>query len=57
MKSLDERKEEEKPIRTLLPNALHFKRGVRNIRVRDLEVELPVSWPPVGGEDAHGESS
>ncbi|KAI3322294.1 hypothetical protein HD806DRAFT_545422 [Xylariaceae sp. AK1471] len=32
----------EKPIRTLLPNALHFQRGVQNIRVRDLEVEIPL---------------
>jgi hypothetical protein len=44
MKNLDERKENEKPIRTLLPNALHFQRGVQNIRVRDMEVEIPVSW-------------
>jgi hypothetical protein len=43
MKNLDERKAGEKPIRTLLPNALHFQRGVQNIRVRDLEVEIPVS--------------
>ncbi|KAI8717644.1 FAD-binding PCMH-type domain-containing protein [Fusarium sp. LHS14.1] len=42
MKNLDERKEGEKPIRTLLPNALHFQRGVQNIRVRDLEVEIPL---------------
>ncbi|KAM5353643.1 hypothetical protein ACJ41O_000293 [Fusarium nematophilum] len=42
MKNLDERKENEKPIRTLLPNALHFQRGVQNIRVRDIEVEIPL---------------
>ncbi|KAI1288717.1 hypothetical protein F5Y03DRAFT_379446 [Xylaria venustula] len=42
MRYLDERQENEKPIRTLLPNALHFQRGVQNIRVRDLEVELPL---------------
>ncbi|KAI9692203.1 MAG: hypothetical protein M1822_006433 [Bathelium mastoideum] len=42
MKNLDERKETDKPIRTLLPNALHFQRGVQNIRVRDLEVEIPL---------------
>ncbi|ENH68064.1 hypothetical protein FOC1_g10001764 [Fusarium oxysporum f. sp. cubense race 1] len=42
MKNLDERKENEKPIRTLLPNALHFQRGVQNIRVRDMEVEIPL---------------
>ncbi|UPL03342.1 hypothetical protein LCI18_014276 [Fusarium solani-melongenae] len=42
MKNLDERKVGEKPIRTLLPNALHFQRGVQNIRVRDLEVEIPL---------------
>ncbi|KAG8527946.1 uncharacterized protein KY384_006862 [Bacidia gigantensis] len=42
MKNLDERKDSEKPIRALLPDALHFQRGVQNIRVRDLEVELPL---------------
>lgn len=30
--------------KTLLPNALHFRRGVQNMRVRDLEMQLPL--PP-----------
>ncbi|GKU05034.1 unnamed protein product [Fusarium langsethiae] len=42
MKNLDERKGSQEPIRTLLPNALHFQRGVHNIRVRDMEVEIPL---------------
>jgi hypothetical protein len=42
MKNLDVRTDDQEPIRTLLPNALHFQRGVQNIRVRDLEIELPV---------------
>lgn len=43
MKNLPEVAADGKPIRTLIPNALHFQRGVTNIRVRDLEVEFPVS--------------
>ncbi|KAH8669126.1 hypothetical protein BX600DRAFT_461253 [Xylariales sp. PMI_506] len=42
MKNLDERKDDEEPIRTRIPDALHFQRGVQNIRVRDLEVEIPL---------------
>lgn len=57
MKFLDERKEKEKPMRALLPNALHFQRDVQNIRVRDLEAELPASWLPIGGGDVHGGSN
>ncbi|EGX54115.1 hypothetical protein AOL_s00004g148 [Orbilia oligospora ATCC 24927] len=34
--------DKEKPIRTALPNALHFQRGIQNIQVRDLEIELPL---------------
>ena len=30
-------------IKTWLPDALHFQRAIQNIRVRDLEVEIPVS--------------
>ncbi|EEP77575.1 predicted protein [Uncinocarpus reesii 1704] len=29
-------------IETWLPNALHFRRGIQNIRVRDIEVEIPL---------------
>lgn len=43
MKSLDVVDSKRKEIRTLLLNALHFQRGVQNIRVRDMEIELPVS--------------
>lgn len=32
-----------KTITTWLPNALHFRRGIQNTRVRDIEVEIPVS--------------
>ncbi|KAF2495420.1 hypothetical protein BU16DRAFT_510261 [Lophium mytilinum] len=30
--------------KTLLPNALHFRRGVQNMRVRDMEFQIPL--PP-----------
>ncbi|SMR44975.1 unnamed protein product [Zymoseptoria tritici ST99CH_1A5] len=30
--------------KTLLPNGLHFRRGVQNMRVRDLELQIPL--PP-----------
>jgi hypothetical protein len=30
--------------KTLLPNALHFRRGVQNMRVRDMELQIPL--PP-----------
>ena len=30
------------PVKMHLPNALHFQRGIQNLRVRDVEVELPV---------------
>lgn len=42
MKNLDEVKDRDKPIKTFLPDALHFQRGIQNLRVRDIEVELPV---------------
>ncbi|KAL6694429.1 hypothetical protein J3F84DRAFT_400197 [Trichoderma pleuroticola] len=32
----------EKPIETYLPEALHFQRGIQNLRVLDLEVEIPI---------------
>lgn len=35
-------KEGAKPIKTHLINGLHFQRAIQNIRVRDLEVEIPV---------------
>ncbi|KAF2746840.1 hypothetical protein M011DRAFT_67900 [Sporormia fimetaria CBS 119925] len=37
--------EKDKPeYKTLLPDALHFRRGVQNMRVRDLELQIPL--PP-----------
>jgi hypothetical protein len=42
MKNLDDVGEHGKAIKTWLPDALHFQRGVQNIRVRDLEVEFPL---------------
>ncbi|KAF4448372.1 hypothetical protein F53441_8180 [Fusarium austroafricanum] len=42
VKNFDDVKGTNKSIRTLLPNALHFHRGVQNIRVRNLEVEMPL---------------
>ncbi|KAJ8128011.1 hypothetical protein O1611_g5625 [Lasiodiplodia mahajangana] len=47
MMNLDERKENQKPIRALVPDALHFQRGIQNLRVRDLEVAFPVSLLPL----------
>ncbi|KAG5791799.1 hypothetical protein H9Q69_009136 [Fusarium xylarioides] len=40
VKNFDDVNGTNKSIRTLLPNALHFQRGVQNIRVRNLEVEM-----------------
>ncbi|KAF1344959.1 hypothetical protein BDV97DRAFT_407622 [Delphinella strobiligena] len=31
-----------KKIKTALPNALHFRRGIQNMRVRDMEFEIPL---------------
>jgi len=52
MKNLDDIGPDGPKIKTWLPNALHFQRGVQNLRVRDLEVEIPLqpkkpcsSWP------------
>ncbi|KAI1626658.1 hypothetical protein EDD37DRAFT_620248 [Exophiala viscosa] len=40
MKNLDDVGPNGKKIKTWLPDALHFQRGVQNVRVRDLEVEF-----------------
>ncbi|KAK2008685.1 hypothetical protein LZ32DRAFT_631414 [Colletotrichum eremochloae] len=32
----------EKPVTTYLPDALHFQRAIQNVRVRDMEVEIPL---------------
>lgn len=42
MKNLDDVGPHGKKIKTWVPDALHFQRGVQNIRVRDLEVEFPL---------------
>ncbi|KIX01633.1 uncharacterized protein Z518_09359 [Rhinocladiella mackenziei CBS 650.93] len=42
MKNLDDVGEDGQPIKTWVPDALHFQRGVQNIRVMDLEVEFPL---------------
>ncbi|KAL9127507.1 MAG: hypothetical protein Q9217_003637 [Psora testacea] len=39
-------------VKTWLPNALHFRRGVQNMRVRDMELQIPI--PRVtDGSDRH----
>ncbi|KAI0175796.1 hypothetical protein GGR52DRAFT_589566 [Hypoxylon sp. FL1284] len=38
---------EENAIRTQLPNGLHFRRAIQNVRVRDVELEIPLQ--PAGG--------
>ncbi|KAH7049240.1 hypothetical protein B0J12DRAFT_574246 [Macrophomina phaseolina] len=39
--------EDETPtIKTQLPNALHFRRGVQNMRVRDIELQIPIPGLP-----------
>ncbi|KIV95625.1 hypothetical protein PV10_03255 [Exophiala mesophila] len=42
MKNLDDVGPHGEPIKTWIPDALHFQRGVQNIRVRDLEIEIPL---------------
>ncbi|KIW83347.1 hypothetical protein Z517_02592 [Fonsecaea pedrosoi CBS 271.37] len=42
MKNLDDVGPSGKVIKTWVPDALHFQRGVQNLRVRDLEVEFPL---------------
>ncbi|CAH0024815.1 unnamed protein product [Clonostachys rhizophaga] len=32
----------EKPVKTFLPDALHFQRAIQNVRVLDIEVEMPL---------------
>lgn len=38
-------------VKTYLPDALHFQRAIQNIRVRDIEVEMPLVGKPGGGKD------
>ena len=49
MKNLDDIGPKGKKIKTWVPDALHFQRGVQNLRVRDLEVEFPLQ-PKVKSE-------
>lgn len=43
MLNFPEVKPGEKPIKTDLPDALHYQRGIQNVRVMELEVELPLT--------------
>jgi hypothetical protein len=38
----DFQQEKTETIKTALPNALHFRRGIQNMRVRDLEFQIPI---------------
>lgn len=51
MKNLDDVGENGKPIKTWLPDALHFQRGVQNLRVRDLEIEFPLQPKSAASEN------
>ncbi|EXJ88462.1 hypothetical protein A1O1_05392 [Capronia coronata CBS 617.96] len=51
MKNLDDIGQNGKNIKAWLPDALHFQRGVQNIRVRDLEVEFPLQPKQTSFED------
>lgn len=42
----------ETPVKTHLTDALHFQRGIQNIRVLDLEVEMPIPAKAASGPDA-----
>ena len=42
MLNLPEVKQGEKPIKMYLPDALHFQRAIQNVRVLDLELEMPL---------------
>jgi hypothetical protein len=56
MKNLDDIGPNGKKIKTWLPDALHFQRGVQNLRVRDLEIEFPLQLKPTseGNGSANG---
>jgi hypothetical protein len=53
MKNLDDVGPNGKKIKTWLPDALHFQRGVQNLRVRDLEVEFPLQPKAKAIENGH----
>lgn len=56
MKNLDDIGPNGKKIKTWIPDALHFQRGVQNLRVRDLEVEFPLQpklKPEADGDIVH----
>lgn len=46
MMNFPEVEEGEKPIKTYLPDALHYQRAIQNVRVRELEVEMPLTPKP-----------
>ena len=46
MMNFPEVKENELPITTYLPDALHYQRAIQNVRVRELEVEMPLTAKP-----------
>ncbi|KAM3086661.1 hypothetical protein ACMFMG_000787 [Clarireedia jacksonii] len=41
-------------IKTKLPNALHFRRGIQNMRVRDLEFQIPIPLLPSSASSPSG---
>ncbi|PQE27132.1 substrate-binding domain cholesterol oxidase protein [Rutstroemia sp. NJR-2017a WRK4] len=41
-------------IKTKLPNALHFRRGIQNMRVRDLEFQIPIPVLPSSANSPTG---
>ncbi|KAG0134130.1 hypothetical protein HOY82DRAFT_638395 [Tuber indicum] len=48
MLSLPSTKPQEPGIKTHLINGLHFRRGIQNMRVRDMELQIPI--PPLGSD-------
>ncbi|KAJ4247499.1 hypothetical protein NW762_013176 [Fusarium torreyae] len=42
----------EQHVKTFLPDALHFQRAIQNVRVRDIEVEMPLVAKKGGPTDA-----
>jgi hypothetical protein len=54
MKNLDDIGPHGKKIKTWVPDALHFQRGVQNLRVRDMEVEFPLQPKLTSTTDANG---
>lgn len=53
MKNLDDVGPNGSAIKTWIPDALHFQRGVQNIRVRDLEIEIPLQPRTTTTDEPH----